>query len=52
MEGTRLVDDVLDWKSGGNEKGRECRRDLAGPRADEVEAVLEAELETTVEAGG
>lgn len=28
VEGTRLAEEVLDWKSGGKEKGREWRWDL------------------------
>lgn len=37
VEGTRLVDEVLDWKRGGKENWRECRRGLLGIGAEEVD---------------
>jgi hypothetical protein len=41
FEGARLVEEALDWKRGGKEKGRECRRGFEGPGSVDAEAAAE-----------
>lgn len=42
FEAARLVDEALDWKRGGKEKGKECRRGFGGPGIEEVVAAAGA----------
>lgn len=44
VEGTRLVEEALDWNRGGKENGRERRRCLSRVGAEDVEATVEAVL--------